>query len=333
MKRKTIKILVLLLLAILLTQCRSEDRFYSNVLRSDVFVQLFDDTKYDFLWVFDNSVSMKTKRDYVKDNMNSFLQTLQSRKAIDYQMAVVTTDYFSHAGALVSSPSGIKVVSSLSADPVGDFAAVVNNVQNSGTSFWEQGLESAYEAIYSQGNEFIREGVPLIIIFLTDEDDYSCESNCFGIQPEHQSNWNAFSVDRYINLLKNLNNNDGNEVSVFPIVGTSGSTCTVPSLGDRYVAVQEGVGGFGVAGSICSQELPESYENIARIIADRGVRFQLNDLASGAGIQVFLDEQLVPYSEDNGYVYDPDSNSIIFSGSYIPDDGQTIEVLYSEQVS
>lgn len=318
-------------LSILFVGCAQDSRFYSNVLRSDVFVQVHDMDKYDFLWVFDNSQSMEDKRNYVKDNMQQFLKTLQSRKAIDFQMAMVTTDFFNEAGALVTGPGGLQVVKSSAGNASSDFGAILGNVSdNPGTSFWEQGLESLYQALINEGDKFIRQSVPLIIIVLTDEDDYSCQSNCFGVEPENNPNYVPFTVSRYIQYIKSLKNSKKVEVSVFPIVGTTESTCIVPSLGARYMSVQQGVGGFGVTGSICLNELPESYENIAKIIADRGTRFNLTNTPDSDTVRVFVDSKEIFWSEDNGFIYDEVANAVVFSGPAIPKNGQVIEVIYSE---
>jgi len=323
-----IRILVILVFALVLANCSSQDKFYSNALRSDVFVQLNDVDDYDFLWLFDNSRSMEDKRNYVKDNMQSFLNTLQGRKAIDFRMAMVTTDFFNEAGALVSSLGGLKVVDSNSANPASDFASILENVQdNPATSFWERGLESLETAVAQEGSLFMRDGVPLIVIILTDEDDYSCQDKCWGVEPENNPDWVPYTTQRYIDFFNNLGEG---RVSIFPIIGTTESSCTVPSLGSRYMEVAEGSDGFGVSGSICLNELPDSYENIAKIIADRGVKFPLGEQASGKGIKVFVDSVEVPWSEDNGFVYDEEDNAIIFSGEWVPDNESVIEILYSQ---
>lgn len=325
-----------ILLPFLSTGCVNEEQFYTNVLRSDVFVQLYDDEAYDFLWVFDNSGSMQPRRDFVKDNLQSFLSTLSSRKAIDFQMAAVTTDYFTHQGALVKGAGGIEVVKSTeSANPVSDFASIINNVTDSPTSFWEQGLESAYQAVKKHGSEFSREGVPLVIIFLTDEEDYSCKDNCFGVEPENNEDWIAWPVERYHDYFIQFKQSQDSLTHVFPIVGLPTGDCTVASDGDRYREIQEYIedeaDGLGVSGSICAGDLADSYAKIAEIIANRGVRFPLGAESSGSGIKVFVDQQLIPASPEN-YIYDAEDNSVVFTGA-IPKRGSVIEVTYAQKTN
>lgn len=313
-----------------LSSCEFSDTFYSNVLRSEVFHQLYDDTQYDFLWVFDNSDSMSDKRQFVVDNMQTFMNIMNSRKAVDFQMAVTTTDMMTQAGALVQSDSGLSVIRSTSANPVADFASIMENVGSSPTAFWEQGLESAYQAIYQHGSTFSRTGVPLIVIFVTDEDDYSCESHCFGIQPEDNPDDVVYSLDRYTEYFSNVKAFEDSELYVFPIVGMSSSTCALGSVGTRYEDLQKSLGNLSVSGGICNDELQDSFERIAQIVADRGTIFRLSKTASGRGMNLYVDGVLIPYSPEN-YRYDETENAIVFTGA-VPKSGSTIEISYSQRL-
>jgi hypothetical protein len=303
--------------------------FYSNTLRSDVFFQVYETRKYDFLWVFDNSASMAPRRDFVKNNMQNFLNIMNMRKAVDYQMALTDTDNWSHSGELVKNPSGLEVVASAtSSNPVGDFASIVSNIKDSPTSFWEMGLESSYQAVYKHGSKFIRKGVPLVIVFLTDEEDWSCKDQCWGPEPENNTNWIAWEMSRYISYFQNLKKVDNADIAIFNIVGVPNSDCNIPSVGARYIELQTAIGGFGATGSICNSALAESYENIARTIADRGARFPLAKQTNGRGVNVYVNSELIPYSPEN-YIYEAETNSIIFTGA-LPKTGAIIEVSYSE---
>lgn len=314
-----------------LTHCKSEEGFYTNVLRSDVYTQLYAVHDYDFLWVFDNSGSMASRRAYVRDNMQNFINILNGRKAVNFQMAVTDTDFFTHAGNLVAGTGGITVVkSATSSNPVLEMAGIINNVTDSMTSFWEQGLESAYQAVAVHKSEFSRPGVPLVVIILSDENDFSCKDNCFGVEPENNPNWVPWDVSRYIDYFKNVKASENSHAEIFPIVGMGSGSCTVASYGARYEQVMNGVGGYGISGSICASELPAAYANIAKVLADRGIRFPLSSAASGSGITVFVNSIVVPYSADNGWIYEAETNSIVFTGNAVPTNGATIEVTYNQ---
>jgi len=309
--------------------CKEGAQFYTNSLRSQIFIQPNTNSQYDFLWVLDNSGSMKPRRDYIRNNLNSFLEVLNSRKAINYQMAVVTTDAFQDLGSLVAAPSGLQVVKSeKSSNPASDFSEIVNAISDSNTSFWEQGLENSYQSVLKHADKFSRRGVPLMIVYLTDEEDFSCKSNCWGSEPENNPNWTPFESAKYIEFFKDLKTYEGKEVALFPIVGLEPERCSVPSLGLKYIEVMQAVGSFGSAGSICDGDLESSYSNIAKVIADRGNVFYLNAKASKKGLRVFVDNVLQDPLVAN-YSFDSSLNAIVFNGK-LPAAGSVIEVVFEE---
>lgn len=332
--KNSFKTLAFILVALMLANCRETTKFYANTLRSDVFVQTYEENRYDFLWVFDNSGSMKERRDFVKDNLQGFLNVLNSRKAIDYQMAITTTDMFTDQGKLITNPAGtVKVIKSSSSNPVADFASVINNVQDSATSFWEQGLESSYQAVYQHGSEFMREGVPLVIVYLTDSEDWSCKDDCYGVEPEHNTNWKQWEMDRYITYFKNVKLAENTDVFVFPIIGMNTDDCSVEFAGNRYKTLTDALKGdnlkySGKYASICNSVLKTSYNGIAQAIADRANKFPLGNKASGQGIAVYVDGTLIPYSPEN-YLFEESTNSIVFTGA-APKKDAIIEVTYSQ---
>lgn len=318
--------------AVMLTHCRESQLFYKNVLRSDVFNQQYESRNYDFLWAMDNSGSMATRRAYVRDNMQRFINILNSRKAVNYQMAVTTLDMFTNAGNLVAGPSGQQVVkSATSVNPVSDMAAIINNVTDSPTSFWEQGLESAYQAIYQHKSQFSRNGIPLTVIFLTDAQDYSCMDNCFGVEPENNPNWTAFPLQRYIDFFQNVKASENTETIVFGIAATSDSNCSMESVSVRYEQLVSSLGGISQMSSLCMDRIQQSFDGIARTLADRGVKFALTKPASADGINVFVDGRPISYSEDNGWIFETSDNAVVFTGNAIPPNGSVVEITYNEQ--
>ncbi|MFM8269798.1 MAG: hypothetical protein ACKN9V_06370 [Pseudomonadota bacterium] len=316
-------------LSVLLTSCKESSTFYTNSLMVESFIQPKAESSYDFLWVLDNSGSMKPRRDYLNNNLDVFLDILNSRKAINYQMAVVTTDAFRDNGALVKAVSGIEVVKTeASSNPSSDFKELVNSITDSSTSFWEQGLENSYQAILKNGTKFSRTGVPLVVVYLTDEEDYSCESSCWGSEPENNTTWKEFDIARYLDFFKTYKKSESSEVVMFPIVGISQDKCTVPSLGNRYITVTESLEAFGKAGSICDSDLAESYNNIARIIADRGNVFRLSSPAIPQTVNVYVDK-IFQDPEVAQYSFDSVQNAVVFNGK-LPSAGSKIDIVYQE---
>jgi hypothetical protein len=91
----------------------------------------------------------------------------------------------------------------------------------------------------------------------------------------------------------------------------------------------QSLGGTSLAGSVCAADIKNSYENVAKIIADRGVRFPLTSKASGSGFSVYVDGQKIDFSPDN-YIYEASSNSIVFTG-FVPKKGAKIEIVYNQE--
>lgn len=332
MRARSLSITGLMIVVTLgISRCKTGESFYTNVLRSDVFVQQYESRKYDFLWLMDNSGSMASRRAYVRDNLQRFVNVLNSRKAVDYQMAVTTLDMFTTAGNLITNTSGLDVVKSASsANPVADMASVINNIQDTPTSFWEQGLESAYQAIYNHKARFARTGVPLAVIFLTDAQDYSCMDQCWGVEPENNASWVPFPIQRYIDYFQNVKASENTETLLFGIEATTDSNCALESVSARYQSVVDAQGGVSHTGSLCMDKIQRSFDGIARTLADRGVKFTLTTPASVDGINVFVDGRSIAYSEDNGWIFEAADNAVIFTGSAIPPNGSVVEVTYSQ---
>ncbi len=316
-------------LILITVSCRQTEEFYSNVMRSDVYTQQYSSQKVDFLWVMDNSGSMAPRRQFVRDNLQEFVNLLGNRKAADYQMAFVTTNIHRDHGDLVASPTGLEVVKSTeSVDPVADAASIINNVTDSLSSFWEQGLESAYQALSKHKAKFSRVGVPLIIVFLGDEDDYSCMSNCTGVEPEHNPLWQAYPLNRYVDYFRNVKKSENTDVHLFPIVITEASTCAYASIGLRYMKVAEMMGGLSKNASVCDSTINASYKGVAKVIADRAARFKLSFKSNGQGLAVYVNNELVPYHPDN-YLFDEATNEVVFTGA-VPSQGSIIYFRYDE---
>jgi hypothetical protein len=300
-----------------------------SMLRSQLFHQVALADRYDFLWVMDNSDSMSDNRQFVAANLATFLNVLRRRKAIDFRMAVTTTDAIAHKGALVKSAGGLEVVSSQSADPTADFASIVQEIRTSSSAFWEQGLESAYQAIVKNGDRFRRPGTPLILIFLTDEEDYSCSAGCYGYAPEtHLEDWVPHPLSRYTALLRGLQATSGQPTMVYPIVGLPDQSCSGADPGYRYSELQRQME-TGASGSICDRDLAASYEAVALGLSDLGVGFRLSEPANPITLAVSVDGKSVAPSEDDGFSYESDSQTLYFNGDSTPPMGAVIEVTYS----
>jgi len=301
---------------------------------SDFFTQDKYTEEYDFLWVIDNSGSMSNIRTFMSQNLSNFVSVLESRQSLDWQMAVTVTDHVDYAGNLVSGAGGVRVVNKQSSDPAAEWQSIITSIPNTTHSGWEQGLESGYAAIDKYGNEFNRSNVPLIVTYVSDEEDYSCESDCSGFTglPENKTGWNAFDTSRYNNQFAQLENSLNVKVIIYPIVHLVplGQVCDddYGFVGARYIKVQQD-SASGASLSLCADQLEASFNRVAQLTANRSACFKLTrTLITTDGIEVRIDNHLVQESAQEGWVYELSDNSVCFSGSYVPQNGARIEVSY-----
>ncbi len=291
----------------------------------------------DFLFVFDNSGSMREERDQVKQKLNDFVNRLHSRRTVSYRMALTTTDKDTFNGEWVSSDLGTKVVKNDGSipDPVVTFQSIIQRIPlESAKSYWEQGLEAAKVSLETYGSQLMRVSVPLAVLFFSDEQDWSyqdCGSVCNTHFPEDTiGRWTWFPEQRYVNYFKGLKRGENTIVSLYPIVYSSDFQCNEgKSFGTRYLSVLQGVGN-GLSGSICNTKLDDSFTRIASQISDRGICFGLSTQAvnSPEDFVVKVDGKPISFSKENGFFYEASSNSVCFAGSVAPTEGSQIEVEY-----
>ena len=247
--------------------------------RTDTFAQATAQ-KVDLLWVIDNSGSMADKQAKLANAFSHFIDEF-SRGAVDYRIAVTTTDVFDKTpggrGTLFGSPG---IISSKDADPLALFQTNVKvGIGGSGN---EEGLAaakatldalsqmtcasmcSAYRSADAQcatdcaasNPPFLRQDAYLYIAVVSDDEDHSAS------EPE-------FYV-RYLDTIKGLGNVD--TVSFSAIVGLSNPPCSARS-GVRYAAVSGATGGVTV--SVCDSTFDDNVSKLAENAVSLKRRFLL----------------------------------------------------------
>ncbi|MBK7858777.1 MAG: VWA domain-containing protein [Archangiaceae bacterium] len=184
----------------------STDHFAVNVPRQcDLYRQL-SVRKVDILWVIDSSGSMAPKQDRLAAQFKAFTdQLVAANPPIDFHIAVISTDTDDPAtrGELRTWTLGATTRNYISCQPLLT-GGVECNTQVSGTdggtasavaafdqlgrvgvngSAQERGLYAAYLALtnpvnvssQSAGEKFIRADAALYLVFVSDEDDSSCQ--------------------------------------------------------------------------------------------------------------------------------------------------------------
>lgn len=226
-------------------------------------------SKIDVLWVMDNSGSMAPRQENLARNFQVFIDTFAA-SAIDYRIAVTTTDIFREAGRLVGNP---RIISPQTPAAVTAFA---NNIRVgiSGAPY-EVGMDAARMAIEAQQAEnaglvatcksscaaarptcpsdcetkavfpFLRSGAYLYIIFVSDEDDKSPQDVRYFY--------------RFFETSKGIGN-DGT-VTTAAIMGDAPSNSCGATPGLRYRALSDLTG--GEVGSICDANFAQTLKKLA----------------------------------------------------------------------
>ncbi len=253
----------------------------------------------DVIWVIDNSGSMNPHQTNLSANIGSFMTAFISSGA-DYRMAVITTDRYTFS----------TIVDPSHPDPETELSnLVMTGVYGSGM---EKGIEMAQRSLSTSsaagpGGNFFREDAKLVVIFVSDEPDYS------------SGGWSS-----YLSFFDGIKP-EGDFIP-YGVIGDypsgCGSSYPTAAFGAGYWDLIDNYGGSWY--SICA--------------ADWGV--QLQDLAGEVtGRRTFYLDEPDPIEETievsvNGQVttdwtYDPSINAIIFNDGHVPDEGQTIDIDYA----
>lgn len=305
----------------------------SSKVKTQKFIQKNAFKSYDFLWIVDNSRSMLPIRDYLKQNLTHFVSILESRQQLDWQMAVTITDHAVQNGNLIRSASGTNIVSKHSFNPQGEWNSIISNVVDTKNSQWEQGLESGYSALNYHFREFTRPSVPLMLVYVTDEQDYSCMANCrnFKGEPENFSNVVYYPVQRYSDQIAYFEAINHAPVMAFPVTNLQSkeeNTCSQKyhgSKGWRYLQLQSLVL-TGMSQSLCMDHLKTSLDNIAQLTADQGVCFSLADKnLQPQTLAVRWNGNPIPKTY---YQYEFAKSQICFTSDHTPPNGTQVEVDY-----
>jgi len=253
----------------------------------------------DVLWVVDDSGSMNRHQTNLSNNINLFVNVFMTTGA-DYQMAVITT----------SDPQVGNIITSIDPDPASALAQqVMVGIYGSGM---EKGLEMSYLALSSStsagpGSSFFRQDSTLVVIYVSDEPDFS------------QASWNTYTT--FFDSLK-----PSGQFIPYGVIGDPPSGCTVGSIsaqyGGGYYDLINHYGGDWY--SICATDWGDQLQNLADALVARR-SYPLGEVDPIVDtIQVTVNGQAVSEWE-----YDESNNSVVFEIDNVPEEGNTIEIIYA----
>lgn len=334
--------------------------------RVDAYAQRYA-AEIDVLWIVDNSGSMEPRQENLARNFQGFIDVFAA-SAVDYRLAVTTTDVFREAGRFIGNPA---VLSPATPSVATAFAANVR--VGTGGAPYEVGMDAARLAIERQATEnaslrapcerscaagdetcrahceaavtvpFLRPRAYLYVVFVSDEDDKSERDVRF--------------YHRFLATAKGIGN-DGT-VRTAAIVGDVPSNGCGAAPGVKYHALSAVTG--GAVGSICDGSFGTTLVRLATDAVGLRRRFPLQALPELSTLEVRLrypcdappaatadcastaaeacagappgERRLVctPVAGgSDGWRYDAEDNVVVFEGRSIPGASADVELQYFE---
>lgn len=252
----------------------------------------------DILFVIDNSGSMCGNQSQLANNFDTFITVLSS-SGYDYQIAFITTDNPRFAGPIITP---------LHADPVAEAASQISGIGCHGSAH-ERGMDQSMTATGTAGDagpgsSFLRDDAKLVVIYLSDEDDFS-----------------TTSPSAMVARLDALKSSPDFRVA-HAVAGDVPGGCTSnggATAGQDYYDLVNMTGGTFL--SICAEDWGTPMEELARESLAVSA-FYLTDEPIESTISAEVDGII-----STDWSYDATINAVIFS--VIPSDGALIDVTYA----
>jgi len=256
----------------------------------------------DILWVIDDSGSMHPYQSLLANQIFSFFQAFLA-SAPDYNMSVITT----------TSPYLHGIINNGTPMPEMALANMVNvGIMGAGM---EQGIEMAFQAlsnpaIAGPGSQFFRDEASLIVIFVSDEKDWSAP-------------WVTYL--QFFDGLKDAGMFVPYAVIGDPPTGCESNVSAFPrniEFGAGYWDLVDYYGGDWY--SLCAVNWGSQLQALGSTLTNR-VTYGLDEE------DPILDTIIVTVNgqASSEWTYDSATNSVTFNEGHVPAEGQTIEIEYA----
>lgn len=257
-------------------------------------------TIVDVLFIVDDSGSMGEEQQNLAANLGAFIEAANAWGA-DYRIGVTTTD-LGLGGALQGSPEVVT--------PETWESFLGNVIVGTNGSGFEQGLASAALALGGPFKKYLREEATLVIIFVSDEDDFSPDE--------------ALS---YLGIYYNAKGGNPSLLTAYAIVGPPdgcSNTAGNADPGIRYIKVAEQSGG-GFE-SICKTDFSQALTNIGEGAFGPKALFSLGGVARPETVVVKVNGAVCT----EGWSLSASGKSIKFlpDASCLPDAGDEVLIDY-----
>ena len=310
---------------VLVTGCGSQGAFFSILPTGQSFQGSTQSNKIDVLWVVDNSGSMLTKQQNLRDSFDDFM-TLFTAKNYDFQMAIVTTDTYPTPGGQNGNFQGVPTVIS---NVTPGFAAVfkANIVVGATGAADAMGLDAINLALSpaklaGPNTGFLRPDAHLVVIVLSDADDNDSAATV--------ANTFAFLKSVKPDTIDGGTGRSRQSFSVHAVMDDQTNPGPVPCVGSedgikfRDLAVLAG----GSRMDICANNFSAGLANLSEQIASFISQVLLKQTPQVDTIEVLINGLPVAQSAVNGWTYEVTGNKLVFHGTAIPADSSQIAVTY-----
>tara|TARA_Y100000593_G_scaffold56973_1_gene106118 strand:- start:3741 stop:5330 length:1590 start_codon:yes stop_codon:yes gene_type:complete len=268
----------------------------------------------DIIFVIDNSGSMSVFQQELSNQMTAFMNVFLATGA-DFHLGFITTDrgYLQCSGVICW-------IDDTFATPV-DWAQGIISQISIGGSAYEKGIEMAHKALQNTdydtgaapGTSFWRNDATLVIIYVSDEPDFSLGT------------WTAYT--NFFDALKpNID-----MMRHFGVIGDYPQGCLWQSPHSGYYRnVGFGSGYYHMTQrytgdwySICATDWGNQMQDLANTVTVRSTFELEEDDPIEASIVVTVNGQTA-----TGWTYDPLTNAVVFDENSIPEPSQTIIIEY-----
>ncbi len=252
----------------------------------------------DILFVIDNSGSMCGNQTQLANNFDTFINIL-STSGYDYQIAFITTDDYNFVGDIITP---------LTPDPVVEAANQITGIGCHGSGV-EKGMDMSWNATgtggdASPGSEFLRDDAKLVVIYLSDEND-----------------WSTVQYTTMATRLTSLKT-DPTMVVAHAVAGDVPGGCTSnggAQAGTDYYNLVTLMGGTYL--SICAEDWGTPMEELARESLAQTAFYLTGDPIEST-ISAEVDGVI-----STDWIYDSSINAVIFT--VIPAEGSLINITYA----
>ncbi len=156
-------------IAVLLSSC-SNPSALAPIRQSQTFVQGVNPSYLDILWVLNDQSPMSRIESQLTSQMTEFFTRFDALVSVNYQMGL--TNAYDGTLRPLNEPTLVTPGVGTLSERVSLFANQISLVINMNTGAIDQGFFSAWSAIES-GAFPLRQGVPLVLVFISDADDHS----------------------------------------------------------------------------------------------------------------------------------------------------------------